>query len=249
MIIPYAIAPYSENQMSSSYLMPPSLQHWLGTDLMGRDIFSRIVIGTRYSFGVAVIAVAVASSAGLMLGSTSGYFGGLLDSTLSSFMDAIYSLPVLITALLFSVVLGPGILNTGLSVGLSMIPTCFRVIRSIVLSLRESTFITAETSLGASHSYIILFHIIPHCMSSLAVLATLTMGEALLTMSGLGFLGLGIPAPTPEWGTDVGASRQLITSGYWWPWVFPGLAIMLATLDLNLLAEGLSRVWAKESRH
>jgi len=223
-------------------LSPPSKEHLMGTDSLGRDIFSRILYGGRTSISIALLSVFLSFIVGTPLGSISGFIGGKLDRILSIIMDSLYAFPVIILALLIATMLGPGISNTSIAIAAASVPSYYRVIRSITLSLKERTFIEAEKSMGASDRYIILHHILPHSMSEIIVLMTFGMADAILSVAGLGFIGLGIPPPTPEWGTDLSGGREVLLVGAWWVTTFPGLIIFATILGFNLLGEGLPKI-------
>jgi len=233
---------YGPQQMVGEILLPPSSEHLMGTDMLGRDVFSRVISGTKWSVSVSFIAVSMSMLIGTYLGGFSGYFGGSLDRILMVGMDALYIFPSFVLAVLIAAVMGPGIGTSSLAVAIVMIPTFYRVIRSITLTIKESGFIEAERAIGASGRYIIANHIAPFYLSSLFVLISLGAAQAILITSGLGFLGLGIPPPNPEWGTDLAAGRMYIMDGMWWLTVFPGMMIFLAVLGFNLLSEGLDAV-------
>ena len=236
------IAPYDPLEFSDDLLQPPSSKHLMGTDLLGRDLFSRLIAGSKYSLGVSLIAVGVSLSIGLFLGSISGFFGGPVDRVLMLIMDSLYVFPGFIFVLIMAVVLGPGIWQTAIAVSFGRIPSNFRMIRSITLSVKERGFIEAEKVLGASNMHIIFNHIAPFYMSILFVTVSLGLARGTLAISGLGFLGLGIPPPTPEWGTELAMGRQYLLRGAWWGVVFPGFFVLIAMLGFNLLSEGLDTI-------
>jgi peptide/nickel transport system permease protein len=236
------ITPYDPLQFSDDLLQAPSMKHWMGTDLLGRDLFSRLIAGTKFSLGVALIAVGVSLTIGLILGSISGFYGGPIDRILMLIMDSLYVFPGFIFVLLMAVVLGPGLWQTALAVSFGRIPSNFRMIRSITLSIKERGFIEAERLLGASNMEIIFNHIAPFYLSILFVTVSLGLARGTLAISGLGFLGLGIPPPTPEWGTELAMGRQYLLRGAWWGVVFPGFFVLIAMLGFNLLSEGLDAV-------
>jgi peptide/nickel transport system permease protein len=233
------IVPYDPLELSTETLEPPSSRHLMGTDQLGRDLYSRLLVGTKYSLGVSLIAVGISLITGIFLGAISGYFGGPLDRFLTLIMDALYIFPGFIFVLILSVLLGPGIWQTALAVSMGRIPANFRMIRSITLSIKERGFIEAERILGASNLHIIRRHIAPYYVSILFVTISLGLARGTLAISGLGFLGLGIPPPTPEWGTELALGRSVLLRGAWWNVVFPGLFVLIAMLAFNLLSEGL----------
>jgi peptide/nickel transport system permease protein len=236
------IVPYDPLEFSDDLLQPPTSKHLMGTDLLGRDLLSRLIAGSKYSLGVSLIAVGVSLSIGLALGSISGFFGGPVDKVLMLIMDSLYVFPGFIFVLIMAVVLGPGIWQTAIAVSFGRIPSNFRMIRSITLSIKERGFIEAEKVLGASNMHIIINHIAPFYMSILFVTVSLGLARGTLAISGLGFLGLGIPPPTPEWGTELAMGRQFLLRGAWWGVVFPGFFVLIAMLGFNLLSEGLDTI-------
>jgi peptide/nickel transport system permease protein len=219
---------------------PPSLQHLAGTDILGRDILSRLLIGTSQTLTTAGVAVVIAAIVGSTFGILVGYLGGKLDRVVSLLMDGWYSIPDVVVALLIVVVLGAGIVNLGLAIGLSLVPQFFRVMRSDSISVKSSTFIEAERVMGASTGWILLRHLIPATLPSLVVMVTIGLARSVLVIGGLGFLGLGVPPPAPEWGSDMGAARSAILAGVWWPTTFGGAMIFLAVLGFNQLGNGLN---------
>jgi peptide/nickel transport system permease protein len=236
------LVPYDPLEFSDDLLQPPSSKHIMGTDLLGRDLYSRLIVGTKYSLGVSLIAVGVSLSIGLVLGSVSGFFGGPVDRVLMLVMDSLYVFPGFIFVLIMAVVLGPGIWQTALAVSFGRIPSNFRMIRSITLSIKERGFIEAERVLGANNMHIIFNHIAPFYLSILFVTVSLGLARGTLAISGLGFLGLGIPPPTPEWGTELAMGRGFLLRGAWWGVVFPGFFVLIAMLGFNLLSEGLDAI-------
>jgi peptide/nickel transport system permease protein len=238
---PY-IAPHDPYEFTQNLLQPPSMTNFMGTDNLGRDLLSRLVVGSRYSLGISLIAVGLSLVIGLILGSMSGFFGGNIDRVLMLVMDALYVFPDFIYMLVMVVVLGPGIWQTALAISVGRIPYNFRMIRSLTISVKERGFIEAERVLGADNWYIIRTHIMPYYMSILFVTVSLGMASGTLAIAGLGFLGLGIPPPIPEWGTELAGGRSFLLGGSWWLVIFPGLFVLIAMLGFNLLSEGLDTV-------
>lgn len=237
--VPTLIAPYDPLAFSGSLYGPPSWSHPWGTDNLGRDVLSRSIAGARSSLLVSFAAVLISFLLGAPLGAISGYIGGPFDKVNAMFMDAWWAFPTIVFAILIAAMLGPSALNTALAVGVAVAPSFFRVVRSLTLSMRELPFIEAERCIGASSLRIVFRHIFPNTIPSVIVLATLGVGQAILSVSGLGFLGVGIPPPAPEWGTDLGAARGALVSGIWWASAFPGVMILLTVLGFNLFGEGL----------
>ncbi len=216
----------------------PSLKDPLGTDELGRSILVRVVHGARVSLMIAVGVVAVGFLIGVPLGLVSGYFGGKIDFALQRATDAMLAFPGFMLALGLVAVLGVGLKNTVISIGISMVPLYIRLVRGCVLSVREETYVEAARAVGSSNAKIILRHILPNVMVPITVQTSLSMGSAILFAAGLGFLGIGVQPPTPEWGTMLGSARNYIFNA---PHVatFPGIAIFLAVLSFNLLGDGL----------
>jgi peptide/nickel transport system permease protein len=238
---PY-ITPQDPYKFTDNRLIPPSATNIMGTDNLGRDLLSRLIFGSRYSLGISLIAVGLSLFIGIILGSLSGFFGGTLDRIMMLIMDALYIFPSFIYMLVMVVVLGPGIWQTTLAISIGRIPFNYRLIRSLTISIKERGFIEAERVLGADPWYIIRKHIMPYYVSILFVAISLGMASGTLAISGLGFLGLGIPPPTPEWGTELANGRSFLLIGKWWLVVFPGFFVMIAMLGFNLLSEGLDTI-------
>jgi len=235
---PY-IAPHDPYRFSlAKKLQPPSSLHPLGTDELGRDLLSRIIYGTRVSLMMALISVAIGLVVGVPIGALSGFYGGVFDLLVQRGVDILLAFPGILLAIVVVAILGPGLWNAMLAVGISFIPTYVRVVRGSVLELREKEFVEAARALGTGSLAIIGRHILPNCLAPIIVLSTLQLASAILWASGLGFLGLGAQPPTPEWGTMLGRSQVYIRAA---PHVaiFPGLAIALAVLGFNLLGDGL----------
>ena len=233
------IAPYppEANQLDQK-LLPPSTEHLLGTDHLGRDILSRLVYGARYSLLIGFAAVGAGLLVGVPLGAVSGYFGGWLDLSIQRVVDVLLSFPGFLLALSLVAVLGVGIENVIVAVALGVVPAFVRLVRATTLAIRNRDFVAASRAAGAGHLSIIGRHILPNAVPPLVVQATLGLGATLLTAAGLGFLGLGVQQPTPEWGSMLGEGRAYIFSN---PNLatFPGLAIFLTVLGFNLAGDGL----------
>jgi peptide/nickel transport system permease protein len=220
-------------------LKAPSLQYPMGTDGIGRDNFSRFLYGGRLSLRVGLVGITVGAIIGITLGLISGYFGGFLDSLLSWFTDVLMAFPDILLALAIIAILGPGITNAMLAIGIAFVPSFMRLTRSSVLSLREMTYIEASRSLGSSDARILIKHILPNSMRTLLVLITLGLGSSILAGAALNFLGLGAEPPTPEWGAMLNAGMKFVRQA-WWLTVFPGLGIFLAVLSINLIGDAIS---------
>ena len=219
-------------------LSKPSKDHWFGTDEYGRDIFARIVHGTRTSLFVGVISVGIALSIGGVLGSIAGYYGGKLDDAIMRVLDVLLAIPSILLSITIVSALGPGLTNLMISVGISNIPGFARVVRASVLSVRDQEYIEAAKAIGAKDYQIIFQHVLPNCLAPIIVLSTLKVAGAIMATAGLSFIGLGIQPPKPEWGSMLSGGRSFIRDQAHVV-LFPGLAIMLTILSLNLLGDGL----------
>jgi peptide/nickel transport system permease protein len=236
------ISPYDPiAQNLDKRLSPPSSVYWFGTDALGRDIFSRILWGTRVTLAIVLLVVISVGPVGLLIGTVAGYFGGIADVVLMRVTDIFLAFPRLVLALAFVAVLGPGIENAVIAIACTAWPPYARVARAETIVLRNADYIAAVSIQGASQSRIILHHIIPLCIPSVIVRTTLDMAGIILTAAGLGFLGLGAQPPMPEWGAMIAAGREFVFD-QWWVATFPGLAICLVALGFNLLGDGLRDV-------
>ena len=233
------IAPYSyEEQDLLNTLMPPSSEHWFGTDEFGRDIFSRIIYASRVSLKVGIIAVGIGMIVGGILGAVSGYYGGWLDNLIMRAMDIILSIPSILLAIAIAASLGPGVVNIMIAIGISSVPQYARIVRGSVLSIRSQQFVIAARAVGGRDFHIIFKHILPNCMAPIIVQATLGVAWAILNTAGLSFIGLGIQPPIPEWGAMLSSGRNYIRD-FSYMTLFPGLAIMITILALNFVGDGL----------
>ncbi len=228
--------PSAPNLMKS--LEPPSLENPLGTDELGRSILGRIIYGARVSLLIAVGVIAVGIILGIPLGLISGYYGGKVDFIIQRITDAMLAFPGFLLALALVAVLGIGLKNTMISIGISMVPIYIRLVRGCVLSVREEIYVEAARAVGTRDAVILIRHILPNVMVPITVQTTLGMGTAILFAAGLGFLGIGVQPPTPEWGAMLGSARNYLFHA---PHVatFPGIAIFLAVLSFNLFGDGL----------
>jgi peptide/nickel transport system permease protein len=222
-------------------LQPPSLEHWLGTDEFGRDIFSRIVYGARTTLYIILLVTVFVAPIGLIIGACAGYLGGWADEVLMRVTDIFLSFPGLVLALGFAAALGPGITNAIIAISLTAWPPMARLARAEALSLRRSDFIAAVRLQGATSARIIIRHILPMCLPSVVVRITLNMAGVILTAAGLGFLGLGAQPPLAEWGAMVSSGREFMLDS---PWVVaaPGIAIAVVSLAFNLTGDALRDV-------
>src|SRR5690606_8162109 len=215
-------------------LLPPSAAHWFGTDDQARDIFSRVVHGSRITLWVVLLVSLITTPIGLIVGTVSGYAGGWLDTVLMRVTDIFLAFPRLVLALAFVAALGPGIENAIIAIAITSWPPYARIARAETLTVRNSDFIAAVRLQGASAPRIILGHVAPLCVSSLIVRVTLDMAGIILTAAGLGFLGLGAQPPMPEWGAMVATGRNYLID-QWWVAAMPGLAIFVVSLGFNML--------------
>ncbi|MBX3531711.1 MAG: ABC transporter permease [Rhizobiaceae bacterium] len=222
-------------------LKPPSDQFWLGSDELGRDIWSRIVYGARITLTIVLLVAAIAAPVGMVVGAVSGYLGGWTDRILMGITDVFLSMPKLILALAFVAALGPGIENAVIAIAITSWPAYARIARAETLTIRNSEFISAVRLQGASVMRVILRHILPLCTSSVIVRVTLDMAGIILTAAGLGFLGLGAQPPLPEWGAMISRGRAFILD-QWWVATMPGFAIVIVSLGFCFLGDGLRDV-------
>ncbi|SDF57367.1 nickel transporter permease [Bosea robiniae] len=236
------IAPFDPiAQTLDKRLLPPSATNWFGTDALGRDIFSRIVYGTRITLVIVLLVVVTVGPFGLLIGAISGYYGGWVDRLLMRITDVFLAFPRLVLALAFVAALGPGIVNAIIAIAITTWPPYARVARAETMVIRNQDYIAAMRLQGASQGRIIWKHVVPMCMSSLIVRTTFDMAGIILTAAGLGFLGLGAQPPMPEWGAMISAGREQIFD-QWWVATFPGVAICIVALGFNLLGDGLRDV-------
>lgn len=233
------IAPYGiDDQNIAIAKQAPSADHWFGTDNFGRDVFSRVIYGSRISLQVGLIAVALALVVGGVLGAISAFYGGKVDSIIMRFMDILMAVPGMLLAIAIAASLGPGLRNMMIAIGIGNVPGYARVVRASVMTVKDSEYVEAAASIGASNTRIILRHILPNALAPIIVQATLGVASSILSCSMLSFLGLGIQPPTPEWGSMLSAARQYIRGSAYMS-IFPGLFIMLTVYALNVLGDGI----------
>jgi peptide/nickel transport system permease protein len=219
-------------------LQPPNARHWLGTDVLGRDLFTRILFGARTSLQTGLISVTIATAIGVPLGLVSGFYGGLADRLLMRLVDLMLTFPGILLALVIIAILGPNLFNAMLAVGISASPTYARVVRATVLSAKEQVYVEAAKAIGCVNMRIMLRHILPNTVAPIIVLGTLGVAGAIIAAAALSYLGLGAKPPEPEWGALLSEGRNYLRVA-WWMTTFPGLAIMTAVLSINLVGDGL----------
>lgn len=222
-------------------LQAPGAAHWFGTDEYGRDVFSRLVYGSRITLYIVLLVTVIVGPIGLLIGTVSGYFGGWVDSLFMRITDIFISFPSLVLALAFIAALGPGLEHAVIAIALTAWPPIARLARAETLSLRNADFVVAVKLQGGSPLRIIGRHIIPMCLSSVIIRLTMNMASIILTAAALGFLGLGAQAPLPEWGAMISSGRRYMLES-WWLVAAPGATIMLVSLAFNLLGDGLRDV-------
>jgi peptide/nickel transport system permease protein len=235
---PY-LTPYDpiETNFRARY-QPPSSQHWMGTDRVGRDVATRVLYGARISLRVGLIAVSIAALVGTAIGLISGYYRGWVDEVLMRFIDVVMAMPSILLAITIVFALGPNLFNVMIAIGISTMPNYARVVRASVLSTREHVYVESARAAGMGDVRIIVKHILPNVFAPVLVLGTLGLGSAILSVAALSFLGLGAAPPTPEWGILISDGREALRTA-WWISTFPGLAIGVVVLAVNLLGDGL----------
>ena len=239
------IAPHSPSlQNRGSFLVPPVWEtggDWrflLGTDAVGRDILSRLIYGARFSLFIGAVVVTLSVSVGVIIGLIAGYFRGWVDTVITRVMDIILAFPSLLLALVLVAILGPGLLNAMIAIALVLQPHFVRLTRAAVMSEKTRDYVTAARVAGAGNIRLMFRTILPNCLAPLIVQATLSFSSAILDAAALGFLGMGAQPPTPEWGTMLAEAREFILRA-WWVVTFPGLAILVTVLAINLMGDGL----------
>ena len=234
------LSPYDPEMISfESMLVPPSIDHWMGTDAFGRDILTRIIYGARTALFVGFTAAFVGSTLGLILGVASAYFGGLFDLVVQRLVDILMAFPLIVLALAVVATLGAGTVNVVIAITIPFIPQCARVVRSSALAIREIPYVDAARALGFGHSRIIMRHMVPNVMAPYLIMVTTFVGHAILLEASLSYLGLGVQEPTAAWGLMLqGGAEEFAESAPWVP-IFPGLAITLAVFGFNLFGDAL----------
>ena len=217
---------------------PPSAEHWFGTDDQGRDIFARVVYGCRYSLSIGLISVVISCVIGVFLGAVSGFYSGVVDNVIMRFIDILMAIPNTLLGISIVAALGPSIRNLIIAIAIGSISAYARITRVSVLSVKDTEYVEAAYATGASDARIIWKYVLPNCLAPIIVQATMSIATAIMTATGLSFLGLGVPAPTPEWGSMASSARSFFRD-YWWLVTFPGLAIMASAFAFNLAGDGL----------
>jgi len=233
-----AAAPYDPNAQDYGFLEAPSGAHWMGTDDLGRDLFSRIVFGSRISLFVGISTVLLSMSVGVVLGLLAGYYGGWIDTIIMRYIDLQWAFPNFIIAVYLVAVFGTGLSNVIVAISLAFLDDFARIVRRMVLTIREEEYVTASRAIGAQDRRIIFRHILPNASAPVIVQATVSVSYAILAEAGLSFLGLGVKPSTPTWGLILSDARSFISRG-WWLAIFPGLAITLTVLSINFLGDAL----------
>ena len=237
----FSILNFSESALNNQIYSPPSLDHFCGTDRLGRDVCLRTLQGSTIALEVVFLSMFFAVITGLPLGLMSGYFGGILDKSLSLIMDTIFSIPVILLSVVMAFVLGKGILNAAFALCIVYSPQYYRLIRNQTFLIKSETFVESANISGANSLRIILKYILPNVLTPLPILLTLNAADAVLVLGSLGFLGLGVPADVPEWGGDLNLALSALPTGIWWTSLFPGLAMFILVLGLSFIGEGLEK--------
>lgn len=233
------LAPQGINeQMLANKLQPPSAEHWFGTDDLGRDVYSRVILGARISLLVGFLSVIASAIVGSFLGIMAGYYGRWIDTIISRLFDILLAFPSILLAIAIVAVLGPSLQNALIAIAIINVPNFGRLIRSRVLSIKEEEYITAAKAIGMSDRRILFSHILPNAMTPIIVQGTLAIATAIIEAAALGFLGLGAQPPQPEWGKMLADARSYFITAPW-TMIFPGLSIMLVVLGFNLMGDGL----------
>jgi peptide/nickel transport system permease protein len=234
-----ALAPYAPNDVDVlGRLQPPSAEHWFGTDELGRDVFSRVVVAARVSLVVGLVSVGIALAVGVTLGLVAGFYGRWVDDVVMRAMDVLFAFPAILLAIAIVAVLGPGVLNVMIAIGIVYTPIFARITRASVLTVREEVYVRAARSLGVGDLRLLRLHVLPNVLAPIIVQTSLSLAFAILSEAALSFLGLGVRPPDPSWGRMLFEGRGFIEQA-WWMGVFPGLAIFLTVLAFNVVGDAL----------
>lgn len=227
---------------------PPNAQYWFGTSRQGYDVFARTVFGSQAALQVVLLATLMSLLIGVPLGLVSGYLGGRLDRLLLFLMDTVYTLPGLLLSITLAFVVGRGVMNAAIALSISYIPQYYRIVRNQTVSVKSELFVEAAQALGADTYTVLSRYLFLNVIPSVPVIFTLNAADAILTLGGLGFLGLGLPPGTPEWGNDLRQALDALPTGIWWTAFFPGFTMTLMVVGLSLLGEGLSELINPKNR-
>ncbi len=241
-LISYGIVPDGQFGLGNPIFSAPSIDHWCGTDRLGRDVCIRTLAGSGVALKVVFIAVSLALLIGIPLGLLSGYIGGLLDRVLVLLMDTLYTIPVLLLSVVMAFLLGKGILNAAIALCVVYIPQYFRLVRNQTSQIKSELYIEAAISMGASPFWVIRKYLLKNVLTSVPVVLTLNAADAVLVLGGLGFLGLGLPETVPEWGSDLNMALVALPTGVWWTAIYPGFAMFVLVLGLSFIGEGLENL-------
>jgi peptide/nickel transport system permease protein len=233
-------SPYAQDLLAPN--VGPSSKHWFGTDQLGRDVFSRVLVGARTVIVIATLATTLGTILGTILGLVTGYFRGAVDDVLSRFIEAVLVLPVVITALLVIAALGPSDATITITIGLIFAPVVSRTVRSAVIQERELDYVTAARLRDEGGTYIMFAELLPNVLAPVMVEFTVRLGYAIFAVATLSFLGFGIQVPTPDWGLDIASNVSVITAGFWWEVLFDAAAIATLVIGVNLVADAIERV-------
>lgn len=237
------IAPFDpHDQDAGPQLVPPGGKHFLGTDNLQRDVWSRMVFGSQTILKISVLAAIVSFGIGVPFGLISGFTGGAVDKIISLVMDSMYSFPGLILAIAFAAMLGPGVINITLAVAVVYIPTYFRLVRGQTLTIKEELYVEAAQAMGAKKTTILSQYIFPNTIATIVVIFTLNVADAIMIEAALTYLGLGLPPSVIDWGMDLSMGKKFLPSGQWWLITFPGMMISILAIGFTMLGEGLAEI-------
>tara|TARA_Y100001968_G_scaffold199668_1_gene183256 strand:- start:75 stop:881 length:807 start_codon:yes stop_codon:yes gene_type:complete len=247
LLISSKIVPNGEFGLGNPIFSAPSIDHWCGTDRLGRDVCIRTLAASGVALQVVFIAISFALLVGIPLGLLSGYIGGILDRVLVLLMDTLYTIPVLLLSVVMAFLLGRGILNASVALCVVYIPQYFRLVRNQTSQVKSELYIEAAISMGASPLWVIRKYILKNVLTSVPVVLTLNAADAVLVLGGLGFLGLGLPENIPEWGSDLNMALVALPTGIWWTAIYPGMAMFILVLGLSFIGEGLEKILGESS--